>query len=720
MKRSKKVSCQSIYLVLVLTLLWSSSVSSTQTEIWTTSTFDEFQQGEIEQLSLTKTGEINLAPKSEKILTLKDNDLLVWTLAEDSKGNLYAGTGERGRIFKITPQGKVSLFFDSPEIGILSLAVDAEDNIYAGSAPDGLIYKITPEGNQTTFFMTEQHYVWTLVFGENNILYAGTGESGKIFKILPDGTGTVFYDSPQSHVMSLLYDPQGWLYAGTEGKGITYKIDSEGNAFALYHAKEEEIHSLALDNKGNLYIAALSNKFYPKAKAPAPTEQQPSPKGKSLKMSAIYQIRPQGTVIKILELPETLIYAMIIDEDGNLLVGTDNKGMLYRVFLDGEYKQELKVDAENILTLVRRHTDGELYLGTGDTGAVYRISRQLVEQGQYSSIVHDATTTATWGKIFWRGTGQQIVLFTRTGNTATPDDTWSQWSGELQNKDGEAIPNPPARFIQWKAILTRGDQQEPTLEEVSVAYLPHNLAPEIGPVVIYHAIQQAQGKQINAPRRKSATTASSSRSSGTDTRNHNKELKPPKYIPFGYIAIVWDAKDPNNEPLLYTVSLRGEQEATWKVLEEDLETPSYMLDTTTLPDGSYYVKITATDKPNNPHDKELQAEKISERFDVDNTAPQISIALNQDQDYENVQVIVVVQDTFSRLQSAQYSVDAGEWNSIFPDDQVTDSRDEKYSISLSDLSPDVHVLTFKATDIFENVGVGKIRFSTQEKRPQQQ
>ena len=72
------------------------------------------------------------------------------------------------------------------------------------------------------------------------------------------------------------------------------------------------------------------------------------------------------------------------------------------------------------------------------------------------------------------------------------------------------------------------------------------------------------------------------------------------------------------------------------------------------------------------------------------------------------------------LKNAEYSVDAGEWTSIFPDDQVTDSRDEKYSISLSGLSDGVHVLTFKAVDVFGNIGVGKIQFSTPETLPQQE
>lgn len=717
MKRKKTIYKSSIGMFLLIMIFCVSLAESTQTEIWTTSTFEEFQRGESKQVTLTQTGEITLAPQSQEILTLQGNDLLVWALVQDSKGNLYVGTGDQGKIFTITPQGEVSLFFDSPEIGILSLAVDAQDNVYAGSTPDGMIYKITPEGSQTTFFMTEEHYVWTLVFGPNNMLYAGTGESGKIFKILPDGTGSVLYDSPQSHIMSLLFDPQGWFYAGTEGKGITYKVDLEGKAFVLQQAKEEEIHALALDSQGNLYVAAISNQIFPKPSAPAPKEQQPAPQEQGLKKSAIYRINQQGTISKILELPETLIYAMVVDKQDHLLIGTDHKGMLCRVFPNGEYHQILRVEANNILALLR-NPEGTLYLGTGDTGSVYQIGPQLAEQGEYLSRVHDAKTTATWGQIFWRGTPQQIQLFTRTGNTFIPDDTWSSWSGALQNKEGERIANPPARFIQWKGVLMPHEQQNPVLEEVSVAYLPNNLAPEIGPIMIFHGMQRLQDEQMSPTQRKSGGNSVPARPQPGNARNQNSELKPPKFIPPGYNAIVWNAKDLNNEELRYTVSLRGEQESVWKVLEEDLNSADYLLDTTTLPDGGYYIKITATDRLNNPPTHALEVEKVTERFEVDNTAPRISIALNQKQDNDTVLLTVIVQDDFSRLQNAAYSVDAGDWIPIFPDDQVADSRDEKYSINLSDLVPGDHVLAFKATDTFSNVGAGKILFSVPEHQPQ--
>ncbi len=690
-------------------------VYGTETEIWTLDTSGEFEQGELEQLSLTADGELMLAPRSENVLKLKDQNIIVWALVEDSQGNVYAGTGEQGQVLKIAPDGDTSLFFDSPEVGILSLAVDAVDNVYAGSAPDGLIYKLTPDGSQTVWFATEEHYVWSLVFDESGVLYAGTGEHGKIFKILPDGSSSLLYDSPQSHVMALVHDIGGWLYAGTEGKGITYKIGLDGNVFSLYDAKEQEIRALTLDSLGNLYIAAISSEFLPQTQTQGqvePPEVQPT--DKSVNRSTIYRITPVGTVTTVVELPEVLIYAMITDQDDHLLVGTDTKGRLYRVLPAARnVHQVLSLDAGNISGLLR-NSAGHIYAGTSDAGSVVRIDQLPAEEGSYLSPVHDAAGTATWGKIFWRGATNQIALLTRTGNTAVPDDTWSSWSQELLNKEGAPIPNPAARFIQWKAVLKSAPdiQEIPLLDEVSVAFLPHNLAPEIHDIAIFSTItdETTPGNGNGSP----ATVG------GNGGKSEN-EVTPPKQIPPGYLAIGWEAQDPNQDSLEYTVQLRGEHETRWKMVEEELENGGYFLDTETLSDGGYYVKITASDIPDNPPDRALTGEKVSKRFEIDNTSPEVLIALNQRQDTASADLLITVlaQDGASRLIQAEYALDGEEWISIFPDDAVTDSRDEKYSIPLTDLTEDQeHLLVFRVTDSHQNIGVAKFVFSPQETEAQ--
>src|SRR5712692_11457730 len=94
---------------------------------------------------------------------------------------------------------------------------------------------------------------------------------------------------------------------------------------------------------------------------------------------------------------------------------------------------------------------------------------------------------STWGAISWRGAapgGSRIELFTRAGNTETPDDTWSVWSPAYASADGSAITSPKARYLQWRAVLT-GKGDGPVLTSVTAAYLQRNVRPEVRSITVH-------------------------------------------------------------------------------------------------------------------------------------------------------------------------------------------------------------------------------------------
>ena len=161
------------------------SVMAVTTTVWEQSSQKDFDAGKPKDVSITSTDEVLL---SRELIAIDGDksELRIWCLAQDSQGNVYAGTGDKGKIFKVTGEGEMSLLFDSPETDIFSLVADGDDNIYAGTAPDGLIYKISPGRVAETFFSTGEKYVWALAFDKAGNLYAGTGMTGKLYKISPD------------------------------------------------------------------------------------------------------------------------------------------------------------------------------------------------------------------------------------------------------------------------------------------------------------------------------------------------------------------------------------------------------------------------------------------------------------------------------------------------------------------------------------------------------
>ena len=124
------------------------------TRIWEQQRQKDFESGKLENVSLSSKGELMLTPKLE-VFFEDTKEIYIWCLADDSKGNIYAGTGNRGKIYRITPDGESSLFYDSPEVSIMVLAIDPNDNIYAGTAPDGLIYKLTDSSTPPTTIRRE-------------------------------------------------------------------------------------------------------------------------------------------------------------------------------------------------------------------------------------------------------------------------------------------------------------------------------------------------------------------------------------------------------------------------------------------------------------------------------------------------------------------------------------------------------------------------------------
>ena len=75
---------------------------------------------------------------------------------------------------------------------------------------------------------------------------------------------------------------------------------------------------------------------------------------------------------------------------------------------------------------------------------MFSLASTRAATGTYDSDVRDAGTVATWGVIRWRAASRpgEVEIVTRSGNTATPDETWSTWSKAYTVANGERITSP--------------------------------------------------------------------------------------------------------------------------------------------------------------------------------------------------------------------------------------------------------------------------------------
>src|SRR5262249_22100175 len=150
----------------------------------------------------------------------------------------------------------------------------------------------------------------------------------------------------------------------------------------------------------------------------------------------------------------------------------------YAVTNDGRDTLLLQSSEGQISSFVSRN--GSVYAASSNQGKLFRFGNDVVSEGTYESPVRDARLVASWGRIWWRGAGN-IELQTRSGNGERPDGTWSDWSASYRAAAGNQISSPRARFIQWRTTLRApaGSGQATLLEDVSLAYMQRNVAPEV-------------------------------------------------------------------------------------------------------------------------------------------------------------------------------------------------------------------------------------------------
>jgi hypothetical protein len=670
--------------------------------------YDDFLGGtEIRNLSITAQGKIVLGPSAS--LLYNTEEPYVWSLARDKNGNIFAGTGSDGKIFRINPAlhglpaetkgginqgGKGELFFDSEETEILSLALDQLGNLYAGTAPKGIVYKISPNGKAKKFFETNESYVFTLVFDDKGFLYIGTGDKGNVCRIDQQGNGKIIFDSPEPHITALVFSskPKPTLLAGSSGQGLIYQIANPATNPAIttiYDAAEDEIRALLTDGKGNIYCGANPSSAKPVFQK---SEFLDITKSGGF-MPKIYQLTEDGLVRKSWQSSDSVIFALQT-YGKEILVGTGNSGKIY--LLDKERigkgigtlsltLQEPQVTVFNtgpsrFGSHERVDSTGSILIGTGNPGRIYRLKSDMSNEGWISAKPFDAKTISEWGKLSYEGeipAGTNIEFQTRSGNSENPDETWSQFRPLTSNDD---IQSPTARFLQWKATLTtNASAKTPILTDVKISFLAANLAPELYSVEITREGFEADDL-----------------------------LKPPgPSLSRQEKRITWTAFDPNNDSLVFNLYYKGIGEKDWKLLKADLKDKSYILDSEMLPDGKYQVKVIASDKPSQPLGSELTGERISDPFEIDNTPPRVFDITASHKQNRKYLITFTVTDQNSIIKSGEYSINATDWRSLSPKDKIFDTKTENFSFE-TELNPGENTIIIRATDALKNVGSGKI------------
>ena len=486
------------------------------------------------------------------------------------------------------------------------------------------------------FYDPPDAYIWSLAVDRAGTVFAGTGDKGTIYQIAPDGRGAVFYQTKATHAMTLAFDREGRLLAGTGVAGTrlpprrrrqavrAVRLELQRDSRAARGRERQHLRdraSAAVRGGGGGDGAPPSSGAGSRPGAGGhrlhgnhlggrgrhqrlgnarQASGSRAPTGPS--SGAVFRIGPDGATDLLWDARDDTPYDLAFEPGGGVIVATGGRGKIFRLAGDPARATLIaRADAQQV-TALATDRGGQVLFATSNPGKVFRLSAARAERGTFTSEVRDAQTVATWGNIKWQGLvppGTRVEVSTRSGNTRTPDDAWSDWSAPYAAAEGSAITSPRARYLQWRAVLVGGGRAEaPLLTSLTAAYLPRNARPRVTSITVHTpgtvyqrpfptGEPEIAGFDGDTPDRRAAAQVQGGAGGGPNLGRRAYEK--------GLLTFIWRADDENRDDLTFELQYRREGETAWHTLKPSLTDSIFVWDTTSVPNGRYTVRVLASD-----------------------------------------------------------------------------------------------------------------------------
>lgn len=726
-------------------VLAASAAGATEVKTFQLQSQKAFLAGTLEGISVDPLGRLELADRAERVASLAEPFLFSAAAHPDG---WVVGTGNDGKVLLVTRKGEVSELFAAPEGQVFAVVAAPDGTVYAGTSPGGKVYRVPPKGSGGAagpWYETGETYVWDLALTEDGALLVATGTSGKLFRVTGEGEGKgeELYDSGDTHARSLLVLPGGDVLLGTAGEGLVLRISPDGSARTLYDAAQPEVVAFARRPDGTIYAAVIASEASsidlssptsggdderkgPKTPGEPSVTVEVSPAGGSGatgsrpsgfkgKRAQVLSISPSGVVESVWTFDEETVFDLLWARD-RLWVATGLEGKLYS--FDGEQMVlEKDLDERQVVALVPGGpTSGGPAFATTNAPALYRLSAEKERRGAYTSAALDAGAVARFGTLRWRGRaprGAEIAFSFRSGVSAEPDATWSDWTPPRKPSATGEVPLegvPVGRYVQWRSTLTgaEGAAVSPQVAAVELTYRQENLRPKVtsfevldpGEILVPAGFNPTiQVFEPVHPNREGIFTTLEEATATGDSRTKTLWKK-------GYRSLQWKVEDPNDDELVYALRFRrvdqeggqegdGAGEEGWLPVVEELEEDYFSFDATALPDGLYRFRLTVSDAGANAPGEGLVGDQLSEPVVIDHSPPALVEAQRK-----GGAIHAVVEDAWNPLRTVEVSVDAGEWHDASAADGLLDARRESVEI---EVPAGARLLLLRATDAAFNV-----------------
>jgi len=661
MNRTSRFIRLAALLAATAALAHTHDASAVGTRTFRLDTLDELKGGELEGTSVDSLGRIR-AGLVLGSLPLADASA-IWSSLVMPDGAVLLGTGNDGKVYRVQG-GQVSEYASTGQMAVTALTLDGQGKVLAGTIPNGKIFTLEGPGKSKELVSLPQtEHIWALALDpKTKSVFAATGPEGKLFRIAANGTAQVHFDSDEPHLISLVAAPDGTLYAGSSGEALLFRITGPGRATVLYDFPGNDVKALALATDGRLYAIANEHVSPPtlpltsqsnadSAAGPAKTSKNAPKPGKG----RLVRFDTSGRAEELLYDKDTHFQSLALDDNGIPYVGTAKDGEVYAV--DDAHTSMLMADTEErqVGTLVV--AGRTRFVATSDPAVFHPVRSVGGPDAVWNSKVLDAGLRAQFGRLTWRATGP-VEISTRTGNTEKPDTSWSPWSAALAAPG--KVTSPSARYLQIRSRFSRDPSA--VVREITAHFVTDNARAVI-------------------------TSVSADESSDSDTKKSDKLPESGADLPDAKtkLKLSWKVDNPDSDQLRYRLFYRFEDSSVWRPVlppQEVLSKTSYEWDTAGLPEGTYRVKVEASDELSNPPDRVQRHELESGTVLIDNTPPvfkQVTVA--------GQRIRGTVVDGVGPIARIDVSVDPDPnlWIPFFPADGIFDDATEAFDLDVSSL-----------------------------------
>ena len=753
-----------LLLFFFLAVTWLPAAGS---RAWVTSSRQDFESGTLDGVVVSSRGDIRLGLERRHILCPAR---MIWDALLAPDGVLYLAGGDPTVLYKLQGDELKEVDTCHGDAALTSL-VWFDGALHAAAIPDGKIYRL----EETNFRLAAKlpvPYIWSLAT-DGEALYAGTGPGGQVWRMKKGEKAKQYFNSGEFNCLALSFDKKGRLIVGTSQEGLLLRVLQDGQREVIHDFEEDEIKAI-VPHEGGFIVAvnrlkskrsrvdmrgvqrttdfdilsrSLNKRFGSKkpqnSQKSAKEDLLPGGRRNNLKGGAVYHLLPDGRVDELFSHSTEYVLDIAMDDNEHLWVATGPQGRVFSV-IPGEIEfTQADTEQEQAMALLK-NKEGAWLVPTANFGGLMTIGPNKATTGVFYSRVFDAGFKSKWGRCHFQCAGK-LSLFTRSGNTEEPDDSWSKWR-KLLNESGSHIDSPAARYLQYRVSWTKEDPAA-ILSKLAIYFRTTNQKPKL---VLNNLKEPRFGRKTSkakggrqksskqASKKKAKSKSSSNKgaadlsadlgvdldfdlpplpplpdfldSPSTSTSLGTKSGEKSSSAPRGEIHLSWTGKDPDGDALHYRVFCQGMDEKLWlELTDEDkpLSTSSFQWKTEMVADGRYRLKVLASDEQSNSAAYALQTSKVSEPFIVDNTRPKVTVTKL---DSKKLEVKGHVVDELSIITVLSYSVDGRRFKPLVPSDGIFDFKEESFVVKLHDLKPGPHVIAIKAVDVAGNTGMARKGF----------